>query len=94
MDRAIRLTVSGRVQGVGYRAWCVRKANRLHLVGWVRNRRGGAVEVLARGTEAALDELAAVCRDGPPFAAVERVDRENADPAEAGVAGFRQKDTV
>lgn len=49
MADARRLTVRGRVQGVGFRAWTVREAKALGLDGWVRNRRDGTVEVLACG---------------------------------------------
>ena len=41
--RTVRLFITGRVQGVGYRIWCVREAGRLGLDGWVRNRRDGSV---------------------------------------------------
>lgn len=91
---ARRLIVSGRVQGVGFRAWCVREANRLKLIGWVRNRTDGAVEIVVRGSDAAVGELAAVCRDGPPMARVTEVAEEPADPDEAGEIGFRQRETV
>jgi acylphosphatase len=68
--------VSGRVQGVGFRAFVVREARRLGLTGWVRNRSDGAVEVLAEGPERKLRELAALLRRGPPAAIVERLDCE------------------
>ncbi|NQW12379.1 MAG: acylphosphatase [Alphaproteobacteria bacterium] len=93
-DTARRLIVSGRVQGVGFRAWCVREANRLTLAGWVRNRADGAVEIVARGSEAAVNELAAVCRDGPSFARVDAVIQELAEPHEAGETGFHHKNTL
>lgn len=91
---ASRLIVDGQVQGVGFRAWCVREANRLKLVGWVRNRTDGAVEIVVRGSEAAVDELAAVCRDGPSLARVTGVTREPAGLDEAGETGFRQRETT
>lgn len=94
IETSRRLIVTGRVQGVGFRAWCVREANRLKLVGWVRNRDDGAVEVVARGSEAAVDALAAVCRDGPSFARVDEVIQEPVERHEAGDIGFRQKQTL
>ena len=52
--RAVRVVVTGRVQGVGYRVWAARNAKALGLRGWVRNRRDGAVEALFAGEAAAL----------------------------------------
>ena len=57
--------VSGRVQGVGFRWWTRRTASRLYLSGTVRNLPDGRVEVRARGSAAALDELEASLRIGP-----------------------------
>lgn len=62
--------VSGRVQGVGYRWFVIHQANALGIVGWVRNRRDGTVEVWAEGKEAALNELERELREGPPGALV------------------------
>ena len=73
MAETRRLTVTGRVQGVAYRAWTVGIARELGLVGWVRNRRDGSVEITARGEREALDTLAAQCRQGPLMARVEDV---------------------
>ena len=88
MDRrAILLTIRGRVQGVGYRAWTVDTARRLGLDGWARNRRDGAVEILAIGGEQALEGLIEACRRGPPGAAVASV--EQAPVEDDGGVGFR-----
>jgi acylphosphatase len=48
-EKTLRLRITGRVQGVGYRLWATRTAARLGLRGWVRNRSDGSVEVLATG---------------------------------------------
>jgi acylphosphatase len=66
--------VRGRVQGVGFRATTASAARRLGLVGWVRNRMDGAVEVTAEGDEAALRALHELLRAGPPGAKVIAVD--------------------
>jgi acylphosphatase len=65
-----QLTVWGRVQGVGYRAACRRRALELDLSGWVRNRRDGSVELEAEGATAVLLELERWCRRGPAAARV------------------------
>jgi acylphosphatase len=69
----VRLVVSGRVQGVGFR-WFVREAARQHrLAGWVRNRTDGSVEVEASGEEGSVRGLIEVLRRGPPGARVDDV---------------------
>lgn len=73
--------VTGRVQGVGYRWWTRSLGTRLALVGTVRNREDGSVEVHARGTGEALAELARRLADGPPLARVDAVHRVPFDPA-------------
>lgn len=88
---AIRLTISGRVQGVGYRAWAMLEAERLQLDGWVRNRREGTVELLAIGPEAAIEQLARACLVGPPGASVSEIQRAAAE--DDGSIGFRHQPT-
>jgi len=66
--------VVGRVQGVGFRWFVYRTAARLGLAGWVRNLPDGRVEVVARGSADALDELLADLKTGPRSASVERVE--------------------
>ncbi|HZZ34464.1 MAG TPA: acylphosphatase [Caulobacteraceae bacterium] len=90
--RAFRLTVRGRVQGVGYRWWASDEARRLGIDGWVRNRRDGSVEILAIGAEEAVQRLIEACRRGPPAAAVNSV--ECADADDDGSAGFYDRPTV
>lgn len=71
--RAVHVMITGRVQGVGYRSWCAREANRLGLSGWVRNRRTGEVEVVFSGSDSALEKILATCAVGPGFARVDEV---------------------
>jgi DNA ligase D-like protein (predicted 3'-phosphoesterase) len=70
--------VSGRVQGVGFRDATVRKAGESGIFGWVRNGEDGTVLVHAEGPEAAVDRLLGFLGEGPPGAAVERVEVEPA----------------
>lgn len=75
MDKvAHHYLVSGRVQGVYYRASTVKQAKALGLTGWVRNLSDGRVEVFACGTAEQLSELQAWLWQGPPAAKVEAVD--------------------
>jgi acylphosphatase len=80
-----RVTIRGRVQGVGYRAWVEVQANRLDLQGWVRNRRDGSVEALFEGGEEVVASMVALCRQGPPLALVDDVLEEAAYPDELGL---------
>jgi acylphosphatase len=81
MGHRIRAIITGRVQGVSYRASVAVEARRLHVVGWVRNRSDGAVELEAEGPPAAIAELLAWCEHGPPAARVAQVTVENLVPA-------------
>jgi acylphosphatase len=74
-----RLTISGRVQGVGYRDWAIDTGLRLGLTGWVRNRRDGAVEALIVGDENAVGQMIEACRRGPSAARVDEIDVEPVD---------------
>ena len=72
--KRFRATVSGRVQGVGYRASAAHEARRLGVLGWVRNRFDGTVEIEAQGAEAVLQTFLVYLRQGPPGARVKLVD--------------------
>ena len=74
--RRVRAVVSGRVQGVSYRASTVDEARRLGLVGWVRNNADGSVELEAEGEPTQVAALLAWCEAGPPAARVDRVTTE------------------
>ena len=72
--RRIRAIVSGRVQGVAYRASTVTEARRLGVVGWVKNRSDGRVELEAEGPDDMINALIRWCHEGPPAAKVDRVE--------------------
>jgi acylphosphatase len=74
-----RLTITGRVQGVGYRDWTIGTARRLGLTGWVRNCADGSVEALLVGDDNAVGEMIEACRRGPRMAHVDAVDVEPVD---------------
>lgn len=70
----ICVIVSGRVQGVSFRAWTREQAVALGLRGWVRNRPDGSVEALLGGERGALDEMVEKMREGPMLARVDALD--------------------
>jgi acylphosphatase len=72
--KQLQLIVRGRVQGVFFRASTQREARRLGVLGTVRNRPDGSVEIVAEGEEAAIRELHVWAQKGPSVARVERVD--------------------
>ena len=69
----LHFCVFGRVQGVGYRAWTVRTAQQYGLIGWVRNRRNGCVEVYAEGDSKTLDMFRQACLKGPLWSRVDNL---------------------
>ncbi|WP_181701929.1 acylphosphatase [Chthonobacter albigriseus] len=73
-ESTLHVLISGRVQGVGYRAWTEWKARQLGLSGWVRNRRSGAVEAVFGGSAEAVDAMLAACRSGPAAARVKEIE--------------------
>jgi acylphosphatase len=81
-----RYVVEGRVQGVGYRAWTQLRATALGLVGFVRNRPDGAVEIVAEGRCGVLARFEEECRRGPLLARVSAVRATEEMPA--GGFGF------
>ena len=91
-EKAATARIRGEVQGVWFRSWTVEEATRRALRGWVRNRRDGSVEALFAGPAAAVDEMIAACRRGPPAARVAEVAATPAD--EAPPPGFRQLPTA
>jgi acylphosphatase len=87
-----RLKISGRVHAVGYRDWMVAQAQSMGISGWVRNHRGGFVEALVAGEDAAVAELLRACRRGPRAAEVTEIVEELAEAPEE--PGFRRLPSV
>ena len=92
MSGVIRhVTISGRVQGVGYRAWVESEATVRRLEGWVRNRRDGSVDAVFAGPGDVVTGMIAACRRGPSSARVDAVqdDTANSDMLNLRRAGER-----
>jgi acylphosphatase len=79
-NRALRLWVSGRVQGVGFRWFAKRAAQELGLAGRVRNLPDGRVEAAAAGGAEALDAFRSRLRQGPPGSWVTHLEEEELSP--------------
>jgi acylphosphatase len=82
---SVRVVVSGRVQGVWFRAWTKKQAKSRGLSGWVRNLNDGTVEVGFSGADETVTSMFEACKTGPPLARVERVDIK---PRETPADGF------
>jgi len=80
MTAARRVRVTGRVQGVFFRAWTRDEAKALGLTGWVRNAADGSVEAFLEGSESAVAKMIELMGQGPSHARVDEVDVEEADP--------------
>jgi acylphosphatase len=65
--------VSGRVQGVGFRAFTADCAARLNVAGFVRNRRDDTVEIVAQGLQSNIDQFFSLMQNGPSGARVDRI---------------------
>lgn len=68
------LMIRGFVQGIGYRKWARKEAQKLGLSGWVRNLPDGSVEALLQGSQKDIKEMIALCKKGPFMSEVENVD--------------------
>ena len=80
------MSVSGRVQGVGFRVFVASRARSRGVAGWVRNRADGTVEAVLEGEREAVDAVVAACGQGPRGADVAGVDVTDEEPA--GLLGF------
>lgn len=74
MHNTVRALISGRVQGVGYRAWAVRTAVHLGLTGWVRNLSNGDVEAVFSGSQERIEAMVEACKQGPEDARVDKIE--------------------
>ncbi len=87
-DLSLRLVIRGRVQGVGFRYWMTREAERRRLNGWVRNLPDGSVEALVSGPDAVVQDMIEASRRGPRLSHVDSIEQS---PADAPVqSGFQQ----
>jgi acylphosphatase len=82
IGRNVRVT--GRVQGVFFRAWTQQQADELGVSGWARNCPDGSVEAHLSGDESAVAQLIDRLHDGPPSAVVSKVDVSEALPEPGG----------
>lgn len=89
----MRLLIHGRVQGVGYRAWCMQTARRLGVSGWVRNLADGSVEAVAHGSAVAVETFVGACEAGPSLARVTAVNTATLDTLEEEPIGFQHLPT-
>ncbi len=85
---AVSARITGRVQGVAFRAWTRGEAERLGLSGWVRNEPDGSVRALIMGPAGAVDAMLDALKQGPPAARVSGVETETVEPG-PDMAGFR-----
>ena len=90
--KTLRVAITGRVQGVWYRAWTIEQATARGLNGWVRNRRDGSVEALFSGAADKVDDMVKACHRGPKMAQVDGV--ESFDAEAPGQAGFIELPTA
>ena len=85
----VRLAITGRVQGVGFRESMRAVAQALEINGWVRNCEDGSVEAIAQGDEFAIEQLVAWCHNGPPGANVKFVVADLVESSETFIAFTR-----
>ena len=84
--RGVRVVITGRVQGVGFRLWVEAEAVSRGLAGWVRNRHDGSVEAVFSGEADAVDAMLEACRNGPSMALVTDVAVADTDERASGFA--------
>ena len=90
MKTNVHVVISGRVQGVWFRATTKQKAEQLGITGWVRNTPDGCVEAIIEGEEQQVKKMIEWCHEGPPLATVDKVEIKNQSPTN-GFDGFSIK---
>ena len=80
MKTNVHVMITGRVQGVWFRANTRQKAEQLGITGWVHNTRDGCVEAIFEGEENRVKEMIEWCHRGPPLAKIENVEVKNQSP--------------
>lgn len=77
---AVKLIIKGKVQGVSFRESARKFASGLGVIGYIKNKADGSVEVYAEGSKEKVGELVKYCRKGPLLAKVENVEVQEAQP--------------
>jgi len=90
MKTSAHLIISGKVQGVWFRASTKQKAEQLGIAGWVKNTDNGRVEALIEGDEKQIQDMIKWCHQGPPLSRVKKVEVKNIDSTN-GFNGFEIK---
>ena len=74
MERTVYLRLYGRVQGIGFRRWVQKTAEKLGKIsGWVRNVEDGSVEIYMCGQEEAIDQMILSCHQGPVLSRIDKI---------------------
>lgn len=75
MIKEVFIKIKGRVQGIGFRYWAVKKAEEIGgISGWVHNESDGSVEIMMSGEEDRLDKMLVACHQGPLLARVDKIE--------------------
>ena len=75
--KKIHITISGKVQGVGFRYWLYQKSNERNVCGWVKNKINGNVEAVLIGDYKDVEEILELCMKGPVSSKVTNIKTQN-----------------
>ena len=87
--QSIKIIISGRVQGVGFRYFVNEKANQLNIKGYVKNTFDGKVEVIAQGRKSDIEHLIKCCKVGSPLSIVKQTDYQDIPPIHHSVFNIK-----
>ena len=73
MKKAVKLTISGTVQGIFFRQFCKESADKLGLKGFIRNLKDGDVEIVLEGGGNSVEKMIKLCKKGPPHAQIKNI---------------------